>query len=39
MENYYAAFPVDKVSAACDAVCSSRKKPARASFDQEICRR
>jgi hypothetical protein len=39
MENYYAAFPADKVSAACDAVCSSQKKPARASFDKDVCRR
>jgi len=39
MENYYLAFPIDKVSAICDAACSSKKKPARAGFDREICRR
>lgn len=39
MENYYAAFPLDKVSAACDAACGAKKKPARAAFDSEICRR
>jgi hypothetical protein len=39
MENYYAAFPAGKISAACDAACSSRKKPDRADFDKEICRR
>ena len=39
MENHYAAFPAAKMSAACDAACSAKKKPARAEFDREICRR
>lgn len=39
METYYLAFPIDKVSAACDAACAGKKKPARAGFDREICRR
>ncbi len=28
-----------KVEAACEAACASKKKPARADFDQQICRR
>ncbi len=39
MENHYAAFPAGKMSAACDAACSAKKKPARSNFDSEICRR
>jgi hypothetical protein len=39
MENNYAAFPIDRVGAACDAACAGKKKPARASFDKEVCRR
>lgn len=39
MDTNYAAFPERKVEAACEAACASKKKPARASFDEEICRR
>jgi hypothetical protein len=39
METSYAAFPDRKVEAACEAACASKKKPARANFDQQICRR
>jgi hypothetical protein len=39
MDTNYAAFPERKVEAACQAACASKKKPPRASFDREICRR
>jgi hypothetical protein len=39
MTRNYAAFPEARVAAACEAACASKKKPARASFDSDICRR
>jgi hypothetical protein len=39
MTRNYAAFPESRVAAACEAACASKKKPARASFDSDICRR
>jgi hypothetical protein len=39
MDINYAAFPERKIEAACQVACASKKKPARANFDAEICRR
>lgn len=39
MNTNYAAFPQGKVAAACKSACATRKKPARAEFDKDICRR
>lgn len=39
MNTNYAAFPQGKVAAACKSACTTKKKPARAEFDQDICRR
>ncbi|MET0276996.1 MAG: hypothetical protein ABW198_01580 [Pseudorhodoplanes sp.] len=35
----YAAFPQGKMAAMCEAACAAKKKPARADFDRDICRR
>jgi hypothetical protein len=35
----YAAFPQGRMAAMCEAACAAKKKPARADFDKEICRR
>jgi hypothetical protein len=39
MSVQYAAFPQAKMASMCEATCASKKKPARAAFDKEICRR
>jgi hypothetical protein len=39
MSAQYAAFPKARMASMCQAACASKKKPVRAEFDREICRR
>lgn len=39
LENRYRGFSGERVSQLCDQACSNRKKPSRAAFNKEICRR
>lgn len=39
LDGYYAVFPKTKMIALCSSACSSKKKPERAAFDRDICRK
>jgi hypothetical protein len=39
IQSIYAAFPRKTFAAACDTACRTKKRPPRAAFDKEICRR
>jgi hypothetical protein len=39
MSQSYAGFPMQELQRLCDAVCAANRKPPRASFERQICRR
>ncbi|HWV40229.1 hypothetical protein, partial [Pseudorhodoplanes sp.] len=39
IESIYAAFPSKAFASACDTACRTKKRPARAAFDKDVCRR